>query len=110
MEADRRSPMQQHVARIQARVDSHDSDPGLAFAVGNGPLDRRGAAIFRKQRRMYVQDSMLRNIDDALRNDLPVAHDHHDVGFEFAQRRDVFRTPNSLRLQHQKPVPGRPPP
>ncbi len=34
---------------IHARIDLHGGEPGEGFAVGDGPVDRRGAAITRQQ-------------------------------------------------------------
>ena len=48
------SVREQHGAGVQAFVDAHGGDAGDRFAVGDGPLDGRGAAIFRQQRAVQV--------------------------------------------------------
>ena len=47
---------------------------------------------------MYVQDSVLRDVDDRLRNDLAVANDDHDVRSELLEESYVFRAAYSFGL------------
>ena len=51
----RRAALRNNRPGVQAGVHFHDGDAGFGLAVGNGPLDRRGAAIFRQQRSVDVQ-------------------------------------------------------
>src|SRR5581483_5944224 len=90
--------LQQHVTGIETGVDAHGGDAGDALAVRDGPLNGRGAAILRQQRRVHIDDAVLRQIDDRLRNDLPVAHYHHRVGVQLRQLLYYFGAPNSFRL------------
>ena len=46
--ADGHLGLQEHVAGIEASIDLHRRDAGDGFAHGDGPLDGRGAAIFRQ--------------------------------------------------------------
>ena len=55
---------------------------GDGFAVGDGPLDGRGAAIFREQRGVQVDVAERREIEHPLRDDAAVADDDDGVGLE----------------------------
>ncbi len=74
--------LQQDVAGVEAGVDAHGGDAGDGFAVCDGPLDGRGAAIFREQRGVQVDVAERRKIEHPLRNDAAVADDDDGVGFE----------------------------
>ena len=67
-------------AGVQTGIHFHDGHAGFSFAVGDGPLDRRGAAIFRQQRRVDVQAAERRQIQNGLRQNLSVSHDDDQVG------------------------------
>src|SRR5712692_1932253 len=38
--------LRENIAGIHTGIDAHGGDTGFCFTVGNGPMDRRGAAIF----------------------------------------------------------------
>ena len=46
--------LEEDVAGVESGVDAHGGDAGDGLAVGDGPLDGRGAAIFREQRGVQV--------------------------------------------------------
>jgi hypothetical protein len=50
-------------------------------------LYRRRAAPSRQQRSVQVEAAFRRDIENSLRQDQAVGGDHHDIGFETAQRR-----------------------
>jgi hypothetical protein len=50
---------------------------------------------------MNVQDSKVRKIDDALRNDLSVANHNHQIGLESAELLEALRPANSFRLKYR---------
>ena len=74
--------LQEDVAGVEAGVDAHGGDAGDGFAVGDGPLNRRGAAIFREQRGVQVDVAERREIEHPLGNDAAVADDDDGVGLE----------------------------
>ena len=88
----------QHIASVEPSVDAHDRHAGTRLAAGDGPLDRRCAAIFRQQRSVHVEDAVGRNTDDGLRDDLAIADHHHDVGLVRRQRRHGFGPPYAFGL------------
>ena len=74
--------LQKDVAGIEAGVDAHRGDAGDGFAARDGPLNRRGTAVFRKQRGVQVDVAERREIEHPLRNDAAVADDDDGVGLE----------------------------
>ena len=50
-------PFEQHVAGVEPGVDAHGRNAGARFAIGDGPLDGRRAAIFRQQGRVHINDA-----------------------------------------------------
>ena len=55
--ADRLGLLQAHRARVELGDDAHDADAGVLVAGHDRPLDRRGAAPARQQRRMDVDQA-----------------------------------------------------
>ncbi len=53
--------LQEHVAGVHASIDAHGGEAGGGFAVGDGPVDGRSAAIFGEQGSMKVNPAELRN-------------------------------------------------
>ena len=98
---------QQHIARVESGVDAHGGDPSHGFPVGYGPLNRRRPAILGQQRGMNIDDAMRRQVDDGLRNDLPIPDHDHGVGVQRSQFRNHFRPSNPLRLKHRQAQPQR---
>ena len=63
---------------------------GALVPTHDRPLTRRSPAQFRQQRRVDIDDAERRDIDYRLRNNLPVADHHHDVGRQRVQVFDGF--------------------
>ena len=101
----RRCEMMSPVSRPD--IHFHDGDAGFGVAVGNGPLNRRRAAIFRQQRRMDVQTAMPRQIQNCRRQNLSVSHHNDEVGFQFPQFGDEFFVAGAFGLQHGQAQPQR---
>ena len=57
-----------------------------------------------KKRRVYVDDSQRRDVDDALGDDLAMAYNHRCVRSKSAQVLDRFRTAESFGLIHRNRV------
>ena len=55
-------------------------DAGLGIAVDHRPLDRRGAAILRQQRRVHVDAAARQRLEHGLRQDLAVRDDDRELG------------------------------
>ncbi len=70
-------------------------EAGARFAVGNRPVDRGGAAIFREQGAVQVDPSEARDGDEARRNNLAVGDDDDDVGRGAAE---IFVATSSVRI------------
>ncbi len=82
----------QNVSGIESGIDAHGGDAGHAFAAGDGPLNRRRAAILGQQRRVQVEVAQRRQIDHPLRNDATVADDDDCVGRDARQvAREILR-------------------
>ena len=96
--ADLGFPFEQHVAGVEAGVDPHGGDAGVRFAVRDGPLDGRRAAIFGQQRSVDIDDAVRRDVEDRLRDDLAVADDDHRFGRDGAQLFDDFGAADALGL------------
>jgi len=73
---------EEDVASVEAGINAHGGDSGDGFAVRNGPLDRRGAPVFRQQRGVQVDVADRREIEHPLRNDAAVANDDDGVWFQ----------------------------
>src|ERR1700680_4137344 len=74
--------LEEDVAGIESGVKTHGGDTGDGFAVGDRPLDGRGAAVFWEQRRVQVDVPERRKIEHPLRNDAAIADDDDGVGLE----------------------------
>ena len=84
---------------IELFIDTHDRHAGFCFAVLDRALNRRGAAIFRQQRRVHVHESMLRNCQQRRGQNLSVRD--HDADIRVQSRKRVDRFTNLRRL-HQR--------
>ncbi len=93
---------EEHIAGVEASIDAHGGDTGERFAVDDGPLDGRGAAIFGQERGVDVDDSVPDEIDDVLRDDLAVTDNDHGVGAERAQMFDAFGAADALGLKDEE--------
>ena len=60
----RRAARGQNRPGVEAGIHLHDGHAGFRFAVGDGPLDRRRAAIFRQQRGVDIQAAVRRQIQN----------------------------------------------
>ena len=87
--ADRRRASQEHRAGIETGVHEHRGDAGLGLSFGDRPLDRRGAAVLRQQRRVDVDAAVSRNVEQGLREDAAVGED--DSGVRGERRDQVAR-------------------
>src|ERR1039458_5758527 len=94
--------LQQHISRVQARVDPHRGHARARLAAHNGPLNGSGAAIFGQQRGVYIDDTEGGEIDHHLRDNLPVAHHHHGVARHAAQILHRFGTAHAFRLVNRQ--------
>ena len=65
---------------VQLDVDAHDRDAGLGLAMLDRTLNRRRAAILRKNRTMDVEKPALRNLQKCGRKNLSIRHDDADIG------------------------------
>ena len=81
---DGRAALRDNGAGVEPGVHFHDGDAGLGVAIGNRPLNRRRAAIFRQQRRVNVQAAVARQIQDRRRQNLSVSHHDDEVGLQCA--------------------------
>ena len=71
---------EQHGAGVEARVEAHGGDAGVGFAVGDGPLDGRGAAVLRQQRAVQVDAAEAGQGEHPVRDDAAVGDDEDGVG------------------------------
>lgn len=60
----------QHISGVQSCIHLHDGHTGLRLPVDDHSLDRRCPTVFRKQGCVDIQASVLRQIQDLLRQDL----------------------------------------
>ena len=107
---DRQRAHRRHRPGVEPRLHAHDRDAGLAVAADDRPLDRRGAAQLRQQRRVHVVGPEPRQIEQALRQDAPVGDDDEEVGGERRQRRLGLGRAHLLGLddRHAQRAPRRP--
>ena len=74
------------------------------LALCNGPLDRRGPAIFRQQRGVQIDVPLLRQVEHPARNDAPIANDHNAFRCNRLQLRAELRIVlDLLRLRDGQP-------
>ena len=76
---------EEDVAGVEALVHIHHGDAGLVVAGEDGGVDRRGAAVARKERGVEIEAAEARGFEDALGEDLAVGGDDHEVGHEDAE-------------------------
>src|SRR4051812_7705269 len=82
---DRRRLGQRDWARVEPRGDARDAHPGPLIARHDRPLDRRGSAPARQQRRVDIPELELR--EQRLANDLPECAHEPGVGRCGGERR-----------------------
>ncbi len=75
-------------------------DAGDLLTVYDSPLDRRSPAVFREQRRMYVDTAIRRHLENLLRQNLPERYDDYDVRLIFPQFFHTVQCPNPLGLEY----------
>ena len=75
-------PYEPHRTRVEPRLGLHDADAGFAFTADDGPLNRRGPAIFRKQAAVNVEKPVFRDVEQILRQDFSVSGGDGDVELE----------------------------
>ena len=94
-------------ACIHARVHFHNRDSGLTFSVDDRPLNRRRAAIFRKQRGVDVQAAEPRQLQDRLRQNLTVSGNDDEIRRQLPQRFNETIVPRPFRLKDGQLLLGR---
>ena len=77
--ANRNFALHEDVAGVEPGIDLHGREPGVRFAIENGPVDGRRAAILGQQRAMHVDPAEPRKINHPLRNDAAIADDDDRV-------------------------------
>lgn len=97
--ADRELVTEEHCAGVHTGVNAHGGDSGDGFAVGNGPLDGSGPAIFGEQRGVGVDPAEFGNVEQASGDDLAVSDDDDGVGIGFAEELFGFGGANFFGLQ-----------
>ena len=103
MRSDVGFPLQDDVAGVEFLRHVHDGDAGMSVTVEDGPVDGRGPPVRRQQRRMDVDTAVKGDLQDRLRENLPVGR--HDYQF----RRQVADTVQRglvaefQRLEHRQP-------
>ena len=84
--------LEQNRPRVEAFFEKHRGVAGECVAHGDGPLDGRGAAILRQQRRVQIDAAQPRQRQHPRRNDAAIGHNHNRV------RRDGFECSAKLRV------------
>ena len=69
-------------AGVEALVEPHDRHAALPVAGHDGAVDGRRAPPARQQRGMQVEGAVARAVENWLRQDDPVGHDHRGIGVE----------------------------
>jgi hypothetical protein len=85
---DGRARLDDRWSGVERLHHAHDRDPRLGVALANRLLYGSRAPEERQKRRVDVDRAARRQVDDRLRQDVPVRHDHGNVGSEVAQLRD----------------------
>lgn len=70
----------QCIAGVQAGVEEHGGDAGFGFAVGDGPLDGGGSAVFGEERAVDIDVAEARQVEHPLGDDAAVGDDDDGVG------------------------------
>ena len=103
LRCDRHFRFQKHISGVQSGVHLHRRHSGHLFPADDRPLDRRGSAVLRKQRRMDIDTAVRRHPKDLFRQDLSKCHDDHHIRLIFAQLFHAFGFPDTFRLIHRDP-------
>ena len=77
---DGQSIIEQHVARVQARIHLHDGDTRLCITRLNGAVNGGCAAPTGQQRSVNVEATVLGCIKHPLRQDQTIGRHHHHIG------------------------------
>ena len=101
---DRQRTPQQHRPGVQALLHLHQAHPGFGVAGLDRALDRRRAAPARQQARVHVPATVLRDVQDRLRQQHAVGHHHHQVRLQRAQRLARDAGLQRVQLQHRDPA------
>ena len=94
----------QDVAGVQPFVQLHDGHAGALVTVEHGPLDGRGAAVFRQQRDVQVDAAVLRHMQQLRRDDAAVGHNDDDVGRQLFDKLIGRAVPQRAGLVDRKTV------
>ena len=94
----------QHIAGVQSRIHLHDGHTGLRLPVDDHSLDRRCPTVFRKQGCVDIQASVLRQIQDLLRQDLSEGCHNIDICGIFFQFFHSLGSLDPTRLEYRDAV------
>ncbi len=97
---DARASEKEHRPGVEPFVDQHGGDARLLVPARDRPLDGGGAAQPGEERAVDVDGAEGRDLDHAAGEDLPVGHDHLQLGREGAQRLLGGGLPHAPRLEH----------
>src|ERR1700676_3156652 len=98
--ADEQLLLQQNFAGVHAGVDAHGGVAGDSFAVGDSPVNRGSAAVFREQGSVQVEPAEFWDVQKPRGNDLTVGDDDDGVRSERAEVRFDFRCADFFRLMN----------
>ena len=97
--ADRRPGDRVDRTRVHPRLHPHDRHAGLRVSRQQRRLDGRGAAPARQDRAVDVHAAEARQVEDALREDLPVGDDDEEVRVRLREPRDGLLVLQRRRLE-----------
>src|SRR5882762_11919551 len=83
--ADGALALEEDVAGVEARINTHGRDPGDGLSTRDGPLDGRRAPILWQKGCMHVKVAKGWKVDHPLRDDAAVANDDEGIRFELGE-------------------------
>ena len=92
--------LEQHVARVHARIHLEGRDARLRLAADDGPRDGRRAAIARQEGGVDVDRAAYRHIEHGLGKDLAEGDDDGDFRAEPSQPFGPLRIAQAAGLNH----------
>jgi hypothetical protein len=97
---DRRARFEADWPRIESFGDAHHSDASLGIACHYGAVDWRRAAPAGQERSVQIERTVPWGVEDGLRQNQPIGHDHGSVGIEGGEARLLLPTLQPRRRQH----------
>ena len=92
--------LDEDIAFIHSQAHMLDGETGDFLSMQECILYRRWSPIFWQDRRMYIQESHRRDVQELLRQDFPVRDDETDIRIEFFHLCEKFLIlPDFLRLE-----------